>query len=759
MKRSNIWLMLTVLLALCCLFASCNETEDTTETETTDISTEVDGTTRPEETTEFSAKTDDTTAPVETTESDTALEEPNGPAVFSEVYHVEPTHKSDSVTVPNTNITINYESTFFGTESAVDRDTFHWGDLFSFERLSSQYAVLESDNSTVPFAVGDFTGDRVGEFVVIQDDTLIVAELDDRNRPTNILFTQSLDTRAEVRGTGTINDDLYTDVLLYTENGQVIVGYGSAVGFDWISHGALPDCAILGADQLLYAGDINGDGLTDLAVICDLTVTTYLIEDERIIPFATTTLPYAEEGQFLLYALGDYNSDHVADVLCTMNAGSHVSGNERHAVRTYFGRRDGHFGPYDSDGDNKNLYTTWDVGPDADYVYQFSALTSGDVTGDGVTDIVCIAKALASTRTSAGLFVGTYPHQAPAYDYSTHIIKTDDGYILYSGGLTMDYNTDIYPQTDADHIMAYTSEDGMTWYRNLDGACFYLGHELGSEGYWSGDNPGEGDRFTEKWWTGNTMEPEVVYVDGTYYMFWQVENYCINEDGTLMGADRIGVATSTDGIHFERKTDIPAIVTDDIYSWFHHQEVLYVPDDPDGKCWWMYVVSVHKNGKTELGGTTKVIRLRSSDPTCFDMSDGYDEVSGWHSTGNQLGYISNYDGNGNRLFVRLTTRDVIDNGYDHQVPALYVSFDGLNWVDIGISLAGADMSNEDERSRHSLYFLGMSTVNGTGELYRNENGEYEFIYVGCTSTSAVAPAIFHSSEGMGTATFTLDING
>lgn len=67
------------------------------------------------------------------------------------------------------------------------------------------------------------------------------------------------------------------------------------------------------------------------------------------------------------------------------------------------------------------------------------------------------------------------------------------------------------------------------------------------------------------------------------------------------------------------------------------------------------------------------------------------------------------------------------------------------------------MSIEDERNRPNMYFLGMSTVNGTGEIYVNENGECELFYIGCTSTSSVAPGIFSSSEGVGKMTFTLTL--
>lgn len=163
----------------------------------------------------------------------------------------------------------------------------------------------------------------------------------------------------------------------------------------------------------------------------------------------------------------DYNSDHSADIVAVMKADPAEDGRERYAFRTYVSRRDGHFGPYESDGDNKNLYPTCICDEKIVPLY----LAGGDMTGDGVPDLALVANF--TPRKDEMMFYGVFPVEAPAYDYSSHVIKTDDGYILYTGGLYTDYNTDKYNKTDADHIYAYTSEDGITWHRNLDGACFY----------------------------------------------------------------------------------------------------------------------------------------------------------------------------------------------------------------------------------------------------------------------------------------------
>lgn len=787
MKLQPSWLcrlgiLLIALIALVCIMVACNDdttpVETDSETLTTTATAPHDATTAPEDS--GTAPEDVTTAPETTVPEVLAPGEPTVSGTLSESYHVDPTEKSGSTTISGTNISINYDSIFYGTESAVDRNTCHWGNLLCFDtRVTSRNTLIMSGDTLLPLAIGDFTGDRKGEFVVTEGDALTIVGMDEKSTPKVALYKQTFGVNVTVCGTGRFNDDFYTDILLYTEGGNVVVGYGNDSGFDWKMLGALPDRQPLAEGEQLFAGDVDGDRVTDLVVINDLTVTSYMIEDGTIVRYATSTLPLAEPGQFLCYNVGDYNSDKVADVMCTMRV-EDVEGDENHAIRTYFGRRDGHFGPYASEGENKNLYPTWSNTGSASC---YRTLACGDLDGDGVNDVLSLIYKPASDKTA--LLIGTYPKEAPAYDYSAHVIKTDDGYILYSGGLYEDFNTDKYPASPGDHLLAYTSDNGLFWYQNLDGATFLLGGECGVTEYSWGDKiegtnfgiPGTGSVFGENWWIGNTMEPEVVRdpETGIYYMYWQVENYCPldsthpywqNQENPFpwSGADRIGVSISYDGIHFERKIDSPAIITSDIYSCFTHQEVIYVPDDPDGKCWWMYVRYVHKNGIPEIGGFEQRIRIRSADPTCFDMDkEGYDVVNNWGALGTQLGYVSNYDGNGNKLFVHLAVTNVDGINYNgdpdaHNVATLFFSTDGVNWVDSDIRMAGADMLIEDEYSRRNAFFAGMSTYYGTGEICKNENGEYEIVYVTTSCVSPVAPGIFQSELGVGIMTFTLNIN-
>ena len=723
-------LILTATLLSLSLLSSCTGQEGNGDRTT-------DGTSAPTDLTE--AVTEQQTEPTVEVFSPLGDAELASNFSFNENYSVSPTTREEAIDVAlgDVSLQVNMQSAYYGTESAIDRDTYHWGDILRYSDRN-----ITGFQST--FRVGDLNGDRRGEILTYENGILTAYTLPKttgkKAKKLTVAFSQQLGFQGYLIGTGHINTDLYTDILLYdSEKEQVLLGIGGKDGFSYVYAGALQgiDSSLLLQD--LTCGDIDADGITEIVFIKITDYTVYDYTDGAFVKMYEGTLPYTNTAQIgHVYAVSDMNSDGASDIVCYI----YDTASGCYGTRTYLSRRDGHFGSYEHEGDNKNLNVT--------HIHNELVIpilaAGGDATGDGVDDLVLVGQ---NEEGKVTVYVVEYVVEAPAYDYSSHVIKTEDGYILYTGGLYIDYNTDKYPQTDGDHIVAYTSKDGLTWHRNLDAACLYLGGELGMGGYQPGDV------YSEKWWYGNTMEPEVVYVDGTYYMYFQVENYTYDRSGNLMGADRIGVATSTDGIHFERKTDSPALISSDQYSCFTHQEVIYVPDDPDGLCFWMYVRYVHNNAHA------KFIRVRSADPTCFDMEKDCTDVTGWHQIGNQVGYINNYDKNGNRLFLRITFIEHAENGDQnkvHTVPTLQFSLDGINWTLSDLRMAGADAENEDEWTRRNVYFLGFSTINGTGEIAKTADGTgYEFFWVSCTCDSPVAPNIFYSSEGVGKAVFSITV--
>lgn len=676
--------MFAVLLLSSC-GNSITETTDavTTEAKTTETETETDAETTGKET---------------VPEDDLSYGEPalTDGFAFNTAYK-EPTNTTSGkkkIKIGGNNLTVEYESTFYGSESLVKRDTHVFGFLYKMSRYTGEYPVSEG------YYFADFNGDRIDDMAVFDGgDLKIYASSKKNSKYTDdtLSYTQKLSFAGKLCGTGDFNGDGYSDLLFFTENKRAVIGYGRDGGFEYKSVGFLPSPFDLDA-PMIGAGDITGDGKTDIIAVNGLEYASFTVGEDASLYRADKLI--IEDG-YRLWCTGDVNCDGVCDLVT-------VIGDKQ--VRTYFGKTDGTFGPDKNDPENKNLYPTGSIERKPGYI------AAGDLNGDGNKDIMF------SEDKKANMFLLTYPSDLPAYDYSTHIIKTDNGYILYNGGRYTDYDKEKYGQNEGDHVLVYLSDDGVIWHRNLDAPAFYLGGELG---------------VTGEWWSGNTIEPEVIYVDGTYYMYWQCENYTTYK-GTLIGADRIGYATSTDGIHFERHTERPVIINDPEYIGYDHEEAIYVKDDPDGKCFWLYVRRTVNNSGSEF------IRIRSADPLCFDYNDA-EKVRGFEQLGNQTGYMILDDGT--RLFVRIT--------FSGNSPALEFSDDGLVWYMAGISLSG--VSADVDTDRKNCYFCGFSTINGTGEIERTEDGSYVFIYGTCCSKSPVAPDIFYSNVGRGTCSLKITV--
>ncbi|MBO9610286.1 MAG: hypothetical protein J7639_30280, partial [Paenibacillaceae bacterium] len=305
---------------------------------------------------------------------------------------------------------------------------------------------------------------------------------------------------------------------------------------------------------------------------------------------------------------------------------------------------------------------------------------------------------------------------------------------------------------DGDHILYSSSSDGRNWFRQVNRPVFYNGMEAGFSG----------------WWTDNTLEPEVIKVDGTYYMYWQSAIYSGQQLDTkdawgtvetaTYHADRIGLSTSTDGIHWTRKTDrgvvinLPAATRKGLK--LTHEEVVYVPDDPDGKVWWMYVASIiNDNPKID-----PYVRIRSNDPTTFDWNDRED-TSGMKELGNQIGYAD--EAPGGRVFFRISFGRVpVGPGVpDDTYPTMQVSRDGLNWTmppDASGFPRPMLAASDGAALNKNTYFLGMSTIDGTGRLeYDSVTGTYHAYYAAATSKSPGRTDVPRAEIGLGELSFTI----
>lgn len=317
-----------------------------------------------------------------------------------------------------------------------------------------------------------------------------------------------------------------------------------------------------------------------------------------------------------------------------------------------------------------------------------------------------------------------------AYDYSVHLLWDTDWemYRMYTGGR---WRRPGIPDADGDHVLQHVSKTGRggTWF-SRGRPEFWIGLETGHQ---------------RGWWVKNCLEPEVMKVQNVYYMFWQVmilKGDAVDTGETATSdADRIGLSTSKDGLHWDRKTDrgIVLNINNPAGTKLTHQEVIHVADDPDGKPWWLYVFCM-VDGKPQGH-----VRIRSNDTTTFDYRTK-EKCSGMSEIGNQIAY-ANLTPAG-RIFARITF--VSDAKTERRVPCLQFSHDGLIWSFGNDGRALLEGSHNDDRNTN-CYFLGLSTINGTGELQSAGTNRYRFIYGATTCNTPVAPEIFHSEIGVGEA--------
>lgn len=750
--KKLVTLFLSLSLMLTPVLTACNDGQtpaDTTATdaaETTAASTDADteapteADTEPEETHVF-----------ENSESAAPAEPVAGSATLSKPYAEKPTTADGAVKLVKAGVTITYTSTFYGHDSAINRDFAQYG-------WSYLPALLDADLYKGDFVIGDFTGDLYADMAVYADGVLSVYpamvdskktfeyngktyqsvyanEKSDYSFGEPVTFSLALG-EATLRGTGDFDGNGYCDLLLVGKDGTVTLALVSEQGITPTTAGLYR-----GAADQLHCGDVDGDGRCDLIRIDGYTVTTFFNTAEGFVAAEPTTLPFT--NKYSVIAVGDINSDRRVDV-------TWYEDEKYTRCRTMFGRGDGHFGPRpDEMGEaqgNTNLYAVSGRSRSS----EVSHFAVGDMNGDGVGDLILYA----AEGAGKGFFIAINTF-SPAYDYSLFGMVCEDGsYKMFAGGRWNDQSEAVKDsimlagQGDGDHVLMYSSKDGITWDRYIDSPAFYLGIEQGVGGWEEG---GDG------WWTGNTLEPEVVYVDGTYHMILQSSGY--TESGYY--GDYLGYASSTDGIHFTRKTDSPIILPEpgkdftqfkEVYRYeigFNHHELIYVSDDPDGKCFHLYT------GHFINDSFRGYVRIRSADPTCFYWNER-EVVDGFAQIGNQVGYVSNYDGNGNRLFLRITFTDYTDENGTRTVPTLQYSADGLCFTSTSVTLASVDVTDPVTELNHNVYFLGFCTVNGTGEIQKNEDGSYKLVYLATTSPTPVAPEIFFAEAGVGVMNFTLN---
>jgi len=315
-----------------------------------------------------------------------------------------------------------------------------------------------------------------------------------------------------------------------------------------------------------------------------------------------------------------------------------------------------------------------------------------------------------------------------AYDYSAHLIFDTNYslYRLYSGGR---WHSEL---GDGDHVLQHISTTGCggAWSMPHNRPEFLQGQEEGKP---------------NQWFSRNYLEPEVLVINGVYYMYTQVQvNAGDNIDEppgaiALTQADRIQLHISYDGDNWRRWSQQRGVVINldqPTKTSLHHHEVIYVPWDSDGRCFWMYVAA------NINGAFTGYHRIRSDDPRTFNWQLRESGIN-LAQLGNQIGYVK--EAPGGPLFLRITfTGD--STGRD--VPTLQFSRDGIRWHRPDGETVKLEGSHNNDRNKN-CYFLGLSTIDGTGQIEHLGNNLYRLLYIATTSNTPVAPEIFYSEMGVG----------
>lgn len=136
---------------------------------------------------------------------------------------------------------------------------------------------------------------------------------------------------------------------------------------------------------------------------------------------------------------------------------------------------------------------------------------------------------------------------------------------------------------------------------------------------------------------------------------------------------------------------------------------------------------------------------------------GYSGDMGWNETwwiGNTLEPEVVYvDGVYHML---LQTTGITPSGHYGDYINYASSTDGLGFQWTDIRLASVDVTDPSSEMNRNVYFLGFCTVNGTGEIQRNEDGSFKLVYLATTANASGGTPIFWAEAGVGVLNFTLE---
>ncbi|MGO9112038.1 MAG: PEP-CTERM sorting domain-containing protein [Thermoguttaceae bacterium] len=343
-----------------------------------------------------------------------------------------------------------------------------------------------------------------------------------------------------------------------------------------------------------------------------------------------------------------------------------------------------------------------------------------------------------------------------AYNYSVDLMydQSLNTYRMYTGGrwrvVQAGYSSSAFGSgvaADGDHVLQSQSPTGVggTWVMpqtNLPASG--VGSANTNPQYWNGQDY---NLAPNAWYADNSLQPQVFKLGGTYYMYSQVEIDAgkpidIPGQTAAVQADRIELFTSPDGNNWTRFTDRGVVtdITDPTHTWLGDEEFVYEP--------WDTATPYHLYVAASINGVFQGYQLLTSNtPYTYDWS--HRQSAGLAQLGNGIGYCQNAPGG--PLLLNITFSD---DATGRAVPSLQFSRNGTDWFwgDGGpVLLAGSTDNNHNE----NCYFLGISTLDGLGQIQYLGNNTYEAIYGASTANSPVSPDIWYSEIGVGKLTFTI----
>ncbi len=228
-----------------------------------------------------------------------------------------------------------------------------------------------------------------------------------------------------VAAAGDVNGDGKSDVIVGTASGNMAYAYyGSASGLATSASWSSPAGTGHFGSSVAAAGDVNGDGYTDVIIGAYMSNTAYVYYGSSTGITSTgpgpTTLTGAGYYGYSVASAGDVNGDGYADVIVGDSTGNNAA--------VYFGSSTGTSTTAAWTGSGTGSYGT-------------SVASAGDVNGDGFSDVIVGDNGFNTNTGSANIYTGSAAGTTTANTWTYTGSAAQTGFKVACAG---DVNSDGY---------------------------------------------------------------------------------------------------------------------------------------------------------------------------------------------------------------------------------------------------------------------------------------------------------------------------